>query len=119
MEDQTGQVGEQQAAKAGKYLTFKLDAEEFGLEILKVQEIIKMMDITKVPRTPARAHCLTAAAGARGVRADVCQAAARVLTRRLVLETRQFEALLGSVQPDGRLRVRAVARRRVAPVTAL
>ena len=38
---------------AGKYLTFKLDAEEFGLEILKVQEIIKMMDITRVPRTPA------------------------------------------------------------------
>ena len=38
--------------KAGKYLTFKLGAEEFGLEILKVQEIIKMMEITKVPRTP-------------------------------------------------------------------
>ena len=38
---------------AGKYLTFKLDAEEFGLEILKVQEIIKIMDITRVPRTPA------------------------------------------------------------------
>lgn len=37
---------------AGKYLTFKLGAEEFGLEILKVQEIIKMMDITRVPRTP-------------------------------------------------------------------
>lgn len=37
---------------AGKYLTFKLAAEEYGLEILKVQEIIKMMDITKVPRTP-------------------------------------------------------------------
>ena len=36
----------------GKYLTFKLGAEEYGLEILKVQEIIKMMDITKVPRTP-------------------------------------------------------------------
>ncbi len=40
-------------ALAGKYLTFKLDVEEFGLEILKVQEIIKMMGITKVPRTPA------------------------------------------------------------------
>ena len=40
-------------AKAGKYLTFKLGAEEYGLEILKVQEIIKMMDITRVPRTPA------------------------------------------------------------------
>jgi purine-binding chemotaxis protein CheW len=37
---------------AGKYLTFKLAAEEYGLEILKVQEIIKMMDITKLPRTP-------------------------------------------------------------------
>ena len=40
------------AHRAGKYLTFKLGAEEFGLEILKVQEIIKMMDITRVPRTP-------------------------------------------------------------------
>ena len=43
---------EQKTAQAGKYLTFKLAAEEYGLEILKVQEIIKMMDITKVPRTP-------------------------------------------------------------------
>ena len=40
-------------AKSGKYLTFKLGVEEYGLEILKVQEIIKMMDITRVPRTPA------------------------------------------------------------------
>jgi len=38
---------------AGKYLTFKLEAEEYGLEILKVQEIIKMMEITHIPRTPA------------------------------------------------------------------
>ena len=52
----TGQTEGQAAAmmsQAGKYLTFKLGAEEFGLEILKVQEIIKMMDITRVPRTPA------------------------------------------------------------------
>jgi purine-binding chemotaxis protein CheW len=41
------------AKLAGKYLTFKLDVEEFGIEILKVQEIIKMMNITRVPRTPA------------------------------------------------------------------
>ncbi|HUI06931.1 MAG TPA: chemotaxis protein CheW [Verrucomicrobiae bacterium] len=40
------------AHRAGKYLTFKLGAEDFGLEILKVQEIIKVMEITKVPRTP-------------------------------------------------------------------
>ena len=37
---------------AGKYLTFKLEVEEYGLEILKVQEIIKMMNITHVPRMP-------------------------------------------------------------------
>lgn len=39
-------------ACAGKYLTFKLGGEEYGLEILKVQEIIGMMDVTRVPRMP-------------------------------------------------------------------
>lgn len=37
---------------AGKYLTFKLDEEEYGLAILKVQEIIRMQDITRVPKAP-------------------------------------------------------------------
>jgi len=37
---------------AGKYLTFRLANEEYGLEILKVQEIIQMQTVTKVPRTP-------------------------------------------------------------------
>ncbi len=37
---------------AGKYLTFELGDESYGLQILKVQEIIKMQEITKVPRTP-------------------------------------------------------------------
>jgi purine-binding chemotaxis protein CheW len=37
---------------AGKYLTFRLAEEEYGLEILKVQEIIQMQAVTKVPRTP-------------------------------------------------------------------
>jgi len=36
----------------GKFLTFFLGSEEYGLEILKVHEIIGMMDITPVPRTP-------------------------------------------------------------------
>ncbi|MEI6128395.1 MAG: chemotaxis protein CheW [Pseudomonadota bacterium] len=35
-----------------KYLTFNLGNEQYGLEILKVREIIGLMDITKVPRTP-------------------------------------------------------------------
>jgi purine-binding chemotaxis protein CheW len=37
---------------AGKYMTFKLANEEYGLQILRVREIIGLMDITKVPRTP-------------------------------------------------------------------
>ena len=36
----------------GKYLTFFLCDEEYGLEILKVREIICVMDITVVPQTP-------------------------------------------------------------------
>jgi len=36
----------------GKFLTFFLGSEEYGLEILKVHEIIGMMPITRVPRTP-------------------------------------------------------------------
>jgi purine-binding chemotaxis protein CheW len=39
-------------AKGGKYLTFGLGREEYGLEILKVREIFGYMDITAVPRTP-------------------------------------------------------------------
>ena len=38
--------------RAGKYLTFFLAGEEYGLEILKVHEIIGIMPITRVPRTP-------------------------------------------------------------------
>jgi purine-binding chemotaxis protein CheW len=40
------------ANREGKYLTFELDAEEYGLEILKVKEIIGIMNITSVPQTP-------------------------------------------------------------------
>lgn len=40
-------------ARGGKYLTFALGSEEYGLEILKVREIIGYMDITAVPRTPS------------------------------------------------------------------
>jgi purine-binding chemotaxis protein CheW len=46
----TGQGGG--GASSSKYLTFVLEAEEYGIEILKVHEIIGVMPITKVPRTP-------------------------------------------------------------------
>jgi len=38
--------------KTEKYLTFTLAEEEYGIGILKVKEIIGMMPVTSVPRTP-------------------------------------------------------------------
>lgn len=45
-------TGGQVEGLEGKFLTFFLASEEYGLEILKVHEIIGMMPITSVPRTP-------------------------------------------------------------------
>ena len=39
--------------REGKYLTFALGHEEYGIAILQVREIIGMMPITTVPQTPA------------------------------------------------------------------
>jgi purine-binding chemotaxis protein CheW len=38
------------AGVGGKYLTFFLSEEEYGIEILKVHEIIGLMPITRIPR---------------------------------------------------------------------
>lgn len=40
------------AAMEGKYLTFTLAEEEYGIGILKIREIIGMMPVTTVPQTP-------------------------------------------------------------------
>jgi purine-binding chemotaxis protein CheW len=37
----------------GKFLTFMLGCEEYGISIKKIKEIIGIMDITSVPRSPA------------------------------------------------------------------
>ena len=37
---------------AGKYLTFALDKEEYAIEILKVNQIIRLQEITSIPCTP-------------------------------------------------------------------
>lgn len=41
------------SAHEGKYLTFVLGKEEYGLEILQVREIIGLMHITLIPRVPS------------------------------------------------------------------
>jgi len=36
----------------GKYLTFSLEDEEYGIAIIKIKEITQMLNITPVPHTP-------------------------------------------------------------------
>ena len=45
-------VTEKKNVIEGKFLTFALSNEEYGIEILRVREIIGLMDITTVPQTP-------------------------------------------------------------------
>lgn len=40
------------ARRSGKFLTFFLAGEEYGIEILKVHEILGMLPITRIPRAP-------------------------------------------------------------------
>ncbi len=55
---QSSTVGAEEKAagldqRAGKYLTFELGNEEFGIQVLQVREIMGIQDITSVPQTPA------------------------------------------------------------------
>ena len=38
---------------AGKYLTFCIQGESYGIDVLKIREIIRLIDITAVPQMPA------------------------------------------------------------------
>ncbi len=53
---QANQSNENNGAAAldreGKYLTFSMQNEEYGISILKIKEIIGMMPVTPVPQTP-------------------------------------------------------------------
>jgi purine-binding chemotaxis protein CheW len=52
MAEQSETIERGESTRAGKYLTFALAEEEYGLEILKVREIISMSEITSMPKTP-------------------------------------------------------------------
>ena len=56
--EKAGEVVEEQVEAItpeleGKYLTFDLDGQEYGIEIMKVKEIIGLAPITPIPRAPA------------------------------------------------------------------
>ncbi len=50
--EEVGKTLETLTDREGKYLTFTLAEEEYGIGILKIKEIIGMMPITSVPKTP-------------------------------------------------------------------
>ena len=49
---EANEVGAANARLAGKYLTFMLGEESYGIPVGKVREIIRMADITAVPQMP-------------------------------------------------------------------
>jgi purine-binding chemotaxis protein CheW len=53
----------QAAGDVLQLVSFRLDAEEYGLETLKVQEIIRLPDITRVPNSP---QCVKGVTNLRG-----------------------------------------------------
>jgi len=42
----------EESSRGGKYLTFTLGQEEYGVEILRVREIIGLITITEIPKMP-------------------------------------------------------------------
>lgn len=60
---------------AGKYLTFVLGDEEYGLDALKVQGILTMQRITPIPHAP---HYLKGVATVRGQVVPIVSARARL-----------------------------------------
>src|SRR5262245_3178869 len=50
MKQESSSLPEQGRGPARKYMTFKLMKEEYGIEILKVRELIGLLEITRVPR---------------------------------------------------------------------
>ncbi len=89
------QTATETRAKPGKYLTFALGPEEFGLEILKVREIIGYMEITAVPQTPSYVRGVINLRGqvipVVDLRAKFCMTTEQTTTETciIVVETRQ------------------------------
>lgn len=85
--------------RSGKYITFALDGEEYGIPILNVREIIGMMKITPVPRMP---EFVLGVVNLRGKVIPVID-----LRSRFGLDYRDFDArtpiIVGEIDADGNI----------------
>jgi len=55
MAEQTQEIDQgikEESSREGKYLTFTLGQEEYGVEIIRVREIIGLISITEIPKMP-------------------------------------------------------------------
>ena len=91
-------LGKAAAGKGGKYLTFALGREEYGLEILKVREIIGYVNITAVPRMPPH---IKGVINLRGQVISVIDLRAR-FGMPAAEQTDQTCIIVGEIKKDGR-----------------
>jgi len=86
-------------AQAGKYLSFRLDDEEYGLEILKVQEIVGATGINELPPNPEHVRGLISLRGRDVPVVDL----RRVFGLKAVLESEKNCIIISQVPLGGEL----------------
>ena len=86
-------------AQAGKYLSFRLGDEEYGLEILKVQEIVGAVGINELPPNPEHVRGLIRLRGRDVPVVDL----RRVFGLKAVLESEKNCIIIAQVPLQGEL----------------
>ena len=87
------------SSKEGKYLTFALAQEEYGLEILKVREIIGYIDVTAVPQTP---HYVKGVINLRGQVIPVIDLKGGAVVRGVAGERAGYQPIVSAIARDAR-----------------
>ncbi len=102
-------------AQAGKFLSFVLDGDEYGLEILKVQEINGLMGITRVPRAP---DCVRGVINLRGRSIPIVDLR-RIFGLPAVADTEKTCVIVVQAAPAGRELTMGIVVDEVAEVLSL
>lgn len=102
-------------AQAGKYLSFVLGGDEYGVEILKVQEINGLMGITRVPRAP---DCVRGVINLRGRSIPIVDLR-RIFGLPAVADTEKTCVVVVQVAPAGRELTMGIVVDEVAEVLSL
>ena len=81
--EKTDSTADRQSDELLQLVSFNIGSEEFGVDILKVQEINRMVDITRVPQAP---HYVEGVINLRGRVIPIID-----LRKRFSLETREYD----------------------------